>query len=140
MDFLPFLLDKNNLFILAVAIVSGVMLAFPALRKGRGTGIVSATEAIQMVNQRQGVWIDLRPAEQFQAGHIAQARNVPLAQVSQKAASLPKNKPLLLVCEQGRDSARAIAELRRQGFPEVAALEGGMRAWNQAGLPVTRKN
>jgi len=125
---------------MTVAIVSGVMLVFPALRKGRSAGTLSATEAIQRINQSQGVWVDLRSAEQFQTGHIAQARNVPLAEVQRKTASLPKNKPLVLVCEQGRDSARAIAELRGQGYSEVVALEGGMRAWNQAGLPVTRKN
>ncbi len=140
MDLLPFFLDKNNLFIGAVAIVSGMMLAFPVMRRGRSAGTVNTTEAIQRVNRGEGVWVDLRPAEQFQAGHIAQARNMPLDEMQRKAGTLPKNKLLVLICEQGRDSARAIAELRRQGFAEVAALEGGMRAWNQAGLPVTRKN
>jgi rhodanese-related sulfurtransferase len=139
-DLLPFFLDKNNLFIGAVAIVSGMMLAFPVMRRGRSAGTVNTTEAIQRVNRGEGVWVDLRPAEQFQAGHIAQARNMPLDEMQRKAGTLPKNKLLVLICEQGRDSARAIAELRRQGFAEVAALEGGMRAWNQAGLPVTRKN
>ena len=140
MDFLPFLLDKNNLFIAAVAVVSGIMLIFPRLRQGRREGIVTPTQAIQLINQRQGVWVDLRPPEQFQAGHIAQARNVAVAEMQRKAGALPKNKPLILVCAQGRDSARAIAELRSQGFTEVVALEGGMHAWSQAGLPVTCKN
>ncbi len=140
MDFLPFLLDKNNLFIAVVAVVSGIILAFPTLRKGRSVGTVNASQAIQLINQRQGVWVDLRQPEQFQAGHIAQARNVALAEMQRKAGSLPKNKPLVLVCEQGRDSARAIAEFRGHGFTEVVSLEGGMRAWSQAGLPVTRKN
>lgn len=139
MDLLQFLLDKNNVFIVAVAIVSGVMLAIPALRKGRTGAAVSTTEAIQMVNQRQAVWVDVRPAEQFQAGHIAQARSVPAANLEQKAASLPKNKPLVVVCDNGRDSARAAAKLRAQGFADVVPLEGGMRAWLAASLPVTQK-
>ncbi|MCC3264324.1 rhodanese-like domain-containing protein, partial [Paenibacillus polymyxa] len=73
---------------------------------------ISTNEAIQMVNQRNAVWVDVRPAEQFQAGHIAQARNVPAADIEQKASSLPKNKPLVVVCDNGRDSARAAAKLR----------------------------
>ncbi|CAB3638416.1 MAG: rhodanese-like domain-containing protein [Achromobacter pulmonis] len=139
MDLLQFLLDKNNIFIVAVTIVSGVMLAIPALRKGRTGSAVSTGEAIQMVNQRQAVWIDVRPAEQFQAGHIAQARSVPAADLEQKAASLPKNKPLVVVCDNGRESARAAAKLRAQGFADAVPLEGGMRAWLAASLPVTQK-
>ncbi|MBV5323845.1 MAG: rhodanese-like domain-containing protein, partial [Rhodospirillaceae bacterium] len=69
MDLLQFLIDKNNVFIVAVAVISGIMLAIPALRKGRTGSAVSTTEAIQMVNQRQAVWVDVRPADQFQAGH-----------------------------------------------------------------------
>ena len=139
MDLLQFLVAKENIFILAVAVVSGVMLAVPALRKGRGGKGLSTAEAIQLVNQRQGVWVDVRPTEQFRAGHIAQARSVPAAEIEQKASSLPKNKPLLLVCETGRDANRIAARLRTQGFAEVSVLEGGMRAWSSAGLPVTQK-
>jgi rhodanese-related sulfurtransferase len=138
-DLLQFLIDKNNVFIVAVAVISGIMLAIPALRKGRSGSAVSTTEAIQMVNQRQAVWVDVRAAEQFQAGHIAQARNVPAADLEQKAASLPKNKPLIVVCDNGRDSARAAAKLRTQGFADVVPLDGGMRAWSAASLPVTQK-
>lgn len=139
MDLLQFLIDKNNVFIVAVAVVSGIMLMLPALRKGRAGAAVGTSEAIQMVNQRQAVWVDVRPTEQFQAGHIAQARSLPAADLEKKAGALPKNKPLIVVCEQGRDAARIAALLRSQGFAEVSVLEGGMRAWFAAGLPVTQK-
>lgn len=139
MDLLQFLVAKENIFVLAVAVISGVMLLVPALRKGRGGKGLSTAEAIQLVNQRQGVWVDVRPSEQYRAGHIAQARSVPAAEVEQKSSSLPKNKPLLLVCETGRDSARIAARLRTQGFADVSILEGGMRAWSSASLPVTQK-
>lgn len=139
MDLLQFLLDTNNIFIAAIALVSGAMLVIPALRQGRTGSAVNTTAAIQLVNQRQAVWIDVRPAEQFQVGHIAQARSVPAADLEQKAASLPKNKPLVVVCDNGRDSARAAAKLRAQGFADAVPLEGGMRAWLAASLPVTQK-
>jgi rhodanese-related sulfurtransferase len=138
-DFLHFLLSQNNIFIVAAAVVSGVMLAIPALRKSGGGSAIGTAEAIQMINQRQAVWVDVRPAEQYQAGHIAQARSVPATDIEKKSAGLPKNKPLVVVCEQGRDANRAVTKLKAQGFGEVVALEGGMRAWSQAGLPVTQK-
>ena len=64
---------------------------------------------------------------------------MPAADIEQKAASLPKNKPLVVVCDNGRDSARAAAKLRAQGFADAVPLEGGMRAWSAASLPVTQK-
>jgi rhodanese-related sulfurtransferase len=138
-DFLQFLLSQNNIFIAAIAVISGIMLAIPTLRKSGGGSAVGTAQAIQMINQQQAVWVDVRPVEQFQAGHIAQARSVPATEIEKKAAALPKNKPLVVVCEQGRDSAKAVTKLRAQGFTEVVALEGGMKAWSQAGLPVTQK-
>ena len=138
-DLLHFLLDKGNIFFVIIAIVSGAMLAFPNLRRGRTSGGLSTSEAIQMSNQQQAVWVDVRPAEQFQAGHIAQARSLPAADIEQKAASLPKNKPLILVCEQGRDAPRIAARLRAQGYADAKVLQGGMKAWFSAGLPVTQK-
>lgn len=140
MDFLHFLLSQNNILIVAVTIVSGGLLAYPALRKASGASAISTAQAIQMINQRQAVWVDVRPAEQFQAGHIAQARSLPVADIEKKAANLPKNKPLVLVCDQGRESGKAASKLRAQGYTEVVALEGGMRAWSQAGLPITQKS
>lgn len=139
MDLLQFLVAKENIFIVAVIVISGVMLTLPALRKGRDGKGLPTDEAIQLVNQKHGVWVDVRPAEQFRAGHIAQARNVPAADIEQKVNSLPKNKPLLLVCETGRDANRIAARLRTQGFNETFVLEGGMRSWSTAGLPVTQK-
>jgi rhodanese-related sulfurtransferase len=138
-DLLQFLVAKENIFIVVVVIVSGILLAFPSLRKGRDGKGLPTDEAIQLANQKHGVWVDVRPAEQFRTGHIAQARNVPAAEIEQKANSLPKNKPLLLVCETGRDANRIAARLRAQGFNETFVLEGGMRSWTSAGLPVTQK-
>lgn len=139
MDLLQFLIAKENIFIVVVIIVSGVMLTLPALRKGRDGKGMSTDDAIQLINQRHGVWVDVRPTEQFRAGHIAQARSLPAAEIEQKINLLPKNKPFLLVCETGRDANRIAARLRTQGFAEAFVLEGGMRAWSAAGLPVTQK-
>lgn len=139
MDLLQFLINPSNLIIVAVAVVAGIMLMLPSLNRSRGGAGLSSGAAIQMVNRQQGVWIDVRTAEQFQAGHIAQARSLPAADIDQKASTLPKNKPLIVVCETGRDAGRAAAKLRTAGFADVHVLEGGMRAWSQASLPVTKK-
>ena len=132
-----FLLNPNNLLLIAVAIGSAAMLAWPMIQRGRAGGTVTTTEAVQLMNQKHAVLIDIRPASAFAAGHIPQSRNIPLEEINQKTATLPKNKPLILVCDQGRSAIGAATRLRAQGVTEVVTLEGGLRAWSAAGLPVT---
>ena len=134
---MDFLLQQNNLFILAVAVISGAMLAWPAIAKSRGASGLSSEDTVRILNQKQAVMVDVRPAEAYQAGHIAQARSLPLADIEQKAASLPKNKPVVVVCDAGRDSGKAVSKLKALGHTDVHVLEGGQQAWIKAGLPTT---
>jgi len=134
-----FLTSGNNLLILAIAVGSGLMLMMPSLNRARAGAGVNATQAVQMINQRQAVVVDVRSADDYAAGHITHARSVPLAELEQKAQALPKNRPLVVVCEQGRHAAQAATKLKSQGFDEVVVLDGGLRAWTQGGLPLTRK-
>jgi len=138
-SYVDFLTSNNNLFILAIAAVSGLMLIWPTINRSRSGNAVNSTQAVQMINQRHAIVIDVRPADQFAAGHIAQARNIPLDELEQKAAALPKNKPLIIVCDMGRHAGRAAAKFKSLGHADVAMLEGGLRAWTQGGLPLTRK-
>jgi rhodanese-related sulfurtransferase len=134
-----FFLDQTNLILLFVAIAAGVMLALPNILKG-GSKSVGVQEAVQLANQKQGIFVDVRSHESFKTGSIPQARNVPEADLAAKMASLPKNKPIIVICDQGRDSARIAGKLRKQGYAEACSLEGGLRAWIQGGMPLSRKN
>jgi len=129
----------DNIFIILVAIISGAMLAWPALSRTRGTKGVDPATATLIVNQQHGVFVDIRPSEEYSQGHIAQARNLPLDQIEARAQTLPKNKPLIVVCADGRQSGRAVAQLQAKGFEHVVALQGGLAAWQEAGLPVTAR-
>jgi len=122
-----FLTSGNNLLILAIAVGSGLMLMLPGLNRARAGAGVNA------------VVVDVRSADDYAAGHITHAKSVPLAELEQKAAGLPKNRPLLVVCEQGRQAAQAAGKLKALGHTEVVVLDGGLRGWTQGGLPLTRK-
>jgi rhodanese-related sulfurtransferase len=136
-DIFQFLLSQNNILIVGIAVAAGIMLALPTLKGGGGGGL-STGAAIQLVNRQQAVWIDVRTAEQFQAGHIAQARSLPGGDLD-KSVSIPKNKPLIVVSQQGRESSKIAAKLRAAGYADVQVLDGGMDAWAKATLPVTKK-
>jgi len=133
-----FLLSQNNLWILLIALVSGGLLLWPSLSRGRSTGRTSLADAIQQVNRENGLFVDVRPAEQFKAGSIPQARNIPLDTLEAHVGSLPKDKPIILVDARGREGARALAQLRKHGFDRVSCLEGGMDTWVEGGMPLKK--
>lgn len=136
---MDFFLDQNNLIFLFVAIASGVMLMLPNLLKG-GAKTLTVQQAVQMANQQQGLFLDVRSSESFKTGSIPQARNLPAADVQAKLATLPKDKPIIVVCEKGRDSARVAASLRKQGFAQAFCLSEGLTGWVQGGMPLSKKH
>lgn len=137
---MDFFLDYNNIIVLIIAVVSGTLLVLQTTRKGGKGASVTVQDAIQIANREHGIFIDIRSPEQFKTGSIAQARNIPGADLEAKAASLPKNKPLILVCDTGQKTGAAVGTLRKLGFERVVSLNGGLRSWSQEGLPLTKKS
>ncbi len=136
---MDFFSDQNNLLLIGIAIGSGLALAWPMIQRSRGGATVSSTQAVQMINHQGAVLFDIRSIEAFHGGHITQARHAPLADIEKKAASLAKDKPIILVCEMGRTAVGAATRLRAQGFTAISVLDGGIKAWTTAGLPLTTK-
>lgn len=136
---MDFLLSENNLLILTVAITSIIALALPSILKGK-TKTLSVNQAVQLINQQNGLFVDIRAADQFKAASIAQSRSLPSADIATKHNSLPKDRPLIVVCERGRNALSAAGKLRKLGFENVFSLEGGLQAWTQAGMPLSRKS
>src|SRR3989338_3242334 len=86
---------------------------------------------------RPVTWQDVRQADEFTAGHIAGALNVPYDQVAPLAATLPHDQPIVLYCIHSAHRAPEAAKaLRAAGFDNVSVLEGGIVAWREAGLPI----
>jgi rhodanese-related sulfurtransferase len=104
--------------------------------RGQSGFSVPPARAIQMINQGATV-VDLRDAESFGGGHIVDALNLTPADLSANPeAKLKKKRPVLLVCDNGSASARAAADLRKAGFENAWAVEGGLAAWLKDNLPV----
>jgi sulfur dioxygenase len=62
---------------------------------------------------------------------------IPLEQLRERAAGLPKDKPVVAVCRSGARSTQAVAILAKAGFTRVANLAGGMMSWNNHRLPIS---
>jgi len=132
-----FLID--NWFLIATALVSGGLLLWPLVQRGVGGGI-STVDAVMLVNREKAVLIDVSEPAEYAAGHAGGARNVPLGKLESAPGELPKNKalPLVVLCASGARSARAVGILKKLGYENARSLNGGLRAWREANLPVEK--
>jgi rhodanese-related sulfurtransferase len=93
-----------------------------------------------LTDSRRVAVIDVRSLADFKGplGHIAQARNLPLADVQPRLSELMplRSEPVVLVCRTQKMSATAAAQLEAAGFSDVRILRGGMLQWNGDGHPV----
>lgn len=100
---------------------------------------VSPQELIRLMNQGALV-LDLRPSEQYQAGHLNGARQMDSDQILKAGDTLKKHKEKLVVVydDTGSLGGAAVRQLVAQGFTQAFALRGGLTAWRADNLPVSR--
>jgi len=79
--------------------------------------------------------LDVREPDEWEAGHAPAATHIPLGELEQRHNEVPEGQTIVCVCRGGGRSARAALALAGIGYDTVN-LAGGMRAWNEAGLPV----
>jgi phage shock protein E len=86
--------------------------------------------------------LDVRNAEEYAAGHVPGARNLPQDQLAGRLAELhvarEAGQQIVVYCRSGRRAALALQTLRGAGFAKIAHLEGDYLAWEAAGLAVAR--
>lgn len=136
---LKFLMD--NAIWLGLAVGSGLMLLWPTLRGGAsGAKDVTPAEAVLLINRENALVLDVREEGEFAAGHVPEAKNIPLAKLAERAGELKKfqQKPIVVNCQAGMRSANACGQLQKAGFAQVYNLKGGLNAWNDAKLPVAK--
>jgi rhodanese-related sulfurtransferase len=134
---MKFILD--NWMIMSVALASGAMLFWPVF-KGATGGSLTAAGAVQLINHEKAVVIDVCEVNEFAAGHVGGAKNIPLSQLEQKLPAAVKNKalPIILVCHSGARSNRALGIAKKLGYEQAQSLNGGLGAWRAANLPVEK--
>ena len=133
---MKFLVD--NWALIAIALTSGVLLFLPVIQSAGGG--LTPDAAVMLMNREKAVVVDVCEVEEFAAGHVGGAKNVPLNQLDEKLATTVKNKtlPLILVCQTGARSARAVAIAKKLGYENTQSMTGGLKAWQTANLPVEK--
>lgn len=130
---IAFLLE--NIFWVVLAALSAAGALWMTLR-----GAVAALEpsaAALFARQTDAVFLDVRGGEEFSAGHIAGAKNIPAAELGGSLDKLEKykEKGIVIVCGNGMNSKKAASVLTNGGFGNLRVLAGGMAAWREAQLP-----
>jgi rhodanese-related sulfurtransferase len=127
----------DNALLIAIAFASGAMLIWPLVARRSAGPILNTLGATRLINDGATV-LDIRDGSEFAGGHLPNAKNIPLADLDKRAAELPADKPILVMCGVGQRSLKAASTLRKAGKNQVFSLEGGLKAWRDAGLPVVK--
>jgi SulP family sulfate permease len=108
----------------------------PAYMSNGNVGYISPQQLRQKLQtDKPPVVIDVRERREFRRGHIPQAQLIPLPQMISEPPDLSNNQEVVLVCRTGRRSLRAACAIQNKGYQgHMTILEGGMLAWETAGL------
>ncbi len=133
----------NNWHLFAALVVISLLIGFDTVRRGGGGGSqVSAVQLPQFINHENAVVVDVCEAEEFSRGHIPNAINIPLKELTNQLSQLEKFKtkerPIVLSCQSGQRAGRAATLLRKNEFKRVYVLGGGLAAWEKENLPLER--
>jgi len=101
---------------------------------------VSVDQLTRLVNQQNAQVVDVRSKEDFDQGHIVNAINIPIEDISSGKAKLDKlkKKPVIVCCQIGKVSLKASQQLTEAGLEQVFNLQGGINAWLSDKLPLSK--
>lgn len=118
---------------------AGLLAAFAFVEILRGGRSLSPQALTLMMNNQQAVVIDIRDPAEFRQGHITSSRNIPYSKLMEQSGELPKDKPVIIVCNLGQVAGAATKQLKAIGLSEVYRLEGGISNWKSLSLPLVKR-
>lgn len=130
-----FLID--NILLLVIILVCVVTLAAPYVNRRRFAEVDNAS-ATELINHQGAQIIDLRDPAEFKKECIARSINIPADRIHLELDKIDKNKPVLLVDDNGKRARMASPLLRGVGCKQVYVQQGGLNAWRRSGTPFRR--
>ena len=132
---------SSNFFPIIIAVLSGLMLLWSLFgNRIRGIIEVDCTAALQLINHKNALILDVREETEYQAGHLLNAKLIPLGKLKERIGELEKykNQPIVVVCRSGNHSGTACALLGKLGFAQAYNLAGGVLDWQKHKLPLEK--
>lgn len=98
--------------------------------------LLDPTTVNQIRERADVLLIDVREQAEYDAGHIPGITLIPMGDIANRLAEIPKDKMVVVSCQSGRRSNQVATFLQEQGYTNIHDLQGGFSAWQKAGLPV----
>ena len=132
---------QNNIWTIVIAIMSGMMLFWSFFgNRLRGIKDVDIVEALQLINHKNALVLDVREESEYKSGHILNAKWIPLGKLSERTGELERyrEQDIVVVCRSGNRSSSASAMLVKKGFARAVNMSGGVMAWQKSNLPLEK--
>lgn len=106
----------------------------------KGVKDINTNEAVRLINHENAVVLDVRMDDEFKDGHVINSIHIPVGLLQNRMGELEKHKdqPIIVNCRSGNRSVSACNMLRKQGFASIYKLQGGIMAWKNANLPLSK--
>jgi len=141
MDIYLEFISNHTLLFIAFFIIVFLLLQSVFSDLTRKYKLLSATEAINLINREGAVVIDARTLDEFNDGHISDAIHIPVSDIENRAEKLKKHegKPIIFYCKTGSRSNDACKALNKLNFDNVYSLSGGIQSWLDANMPLSKQ-
>jgi len=138
-QYLEFAGNHPELF-LAFSVVLGLLVWNLLGEKLTGVVPLLPQQATLLINHENALVLDVREDNEYTQGHILNSLHIPVSQLSARIDKLEKyrNRPIIASCRSGSRSGQACRMLKKNGFERVHNLKGGIMAWENASLPLTK--
>jgi len=132
---------NHPLLVIAFAVLLGLIIFNEMKVATQRFASLTPAAAVQLMNKEDVVVLDVREAAETIGGKITKAVQIPVGAVAKRIGELEKHKDktLLVYCKSGARSGGACKELGKHGFDKVYSLNGGLMAWQEAHLPLSKK-
>jgi phage shock protein E len=127
--------------ILAIAAAGFIaLLVVVNKRNSKSISQINAAKAMEMQNDKQALILDVRTSEEFNSGHLKNAKNISVQILNENLSGITswKNKPVLVYCHSGARSSAASQILNKNGFTNISNMIGGISSWSGAGNEVVK--
>jgi rhodanese-related sulfurtransferase len=130
----------NHLFLVSLLVAITSLLLWNIFSGAIGATQIAPTEVTRLINHENAKVLDLRRSEEFEKGHIINSVNLAASTLegSEKELGKYKDKTVVLYCDHGQESVRVARSLKMKGFEKLYCLKGGIAAWQNANLPLTK--
>jgi len=132
---------NHPFLVIAFVVLLGLVLLNETKIATQRFASLTPAAAVQLLNNEEVVVLDVREASETADGKITKAIQIPVGALKTRIGELDKhkNKTVLVYCKTGARAGAACKELSKAGFEKVFSLNGGLLAWQEAHLPISKK-